>query len=205
MKKLFLLALAAMFLVIDSWATIEYARRERKACIYCHFSDRGGPRNFLGHYYSKNGYSFRDTIYGEPTYEKQPPMPPDLSFKRPTAEGRIIERQLEILKSIHYRNFSGPSYYAAAQLVQSGKDFATKLDLAGIAYNKNLEEILVREVFGVGRYNIEESAFHSGMGLDLKYGPLVHLKARNAKQDPAEYLNSRMNFFKKVDWMSIRI
>ncbi len=179
-------------------ATVEYARRERKACIYCHFSDRGGPRNFLGHYYAKHGYSFANTIYGEPTYEKQAPLPPDLSFQRPTAEDRIVERQVEILKSIHYRMFTGPSYYAAGQLIQSGKEFANQLDQAGIAYNKSLEEVLVREVFGIGRYNVEAIALHSNMGLGINYAPLVHLKARSVEKPPVDYFKARQEFFKKA-------
>jgi hypothetical protein len=152
----------------------------------------------LGHYYAKHGYSFKNTIYGEPEYNKQAPLAPDLSFQRPTAKDRIIQRQVEILKSIHYRVFPGPTYYAAAQLLQSGKDFANQLDQAGIAYNKNLEEILVREVFGAGRYNVESIALHSKAGLSLEYGPLVHLKARNVEKSPVQYLKERMEFFKKA-------
>ena len=190
--------LATLGFVPSILATVEYARREKKACIYCHFSDHGGPKNFLGHHYAKHGYSFQNTIYGEPNYDKQAPMAPDLSFQRPTAQDRIIQRQVEILKSIHYRVFSGPTYYAAGQMLQSGKEFANQLDKAGIAYNKNLEEILVREIFGMGRYNVEAIALQSNAGLSLEFGPLVHLKARNADKAPAEYLKERLEFFKKA-------
>lgn len=197
-KHLILGMLTALGMIPSLTATVEYARREKKACIYCHFSDHGGPRNFLGHHYAKHGYSFQNTIYGEPNFDKQAPMAPDLSFQRPTAQDRIIQRQVEILKSIHYRVFPGPTYYAAGQMVQSGKDFANQLDKAGIAYNKNLEEILVREIFGVGRYNVEAIALQSAAGLSLEYGPLVHLKARNANKAPGEYLKERLEFFKKA-------
>lgn len=196
--KLLIVLLLTLGLAAPVQATIQYAQREKKACVYCHFTDRGGPRNFLGHYYAKNGYTFHNTIYGEPTYEKQPPMPPDLAFQRPTAAGRIVDRQLEILKSIHFRAFSGPNYQAAGELIASGKDFATKLDLAGIAYNKNLEEILVREMFGIGRYNVEALALNSNMGLQMQFAPMVHLKSRKDKKDPQEYLKKRLEFFKKV-------
>ncbi|MEE2924225.1 MAG: hypothetical protein VX619_05535 [bacterium] len=198
MKRISILTIISSLLVPALQATVEYARQEKKACIYCHFSDRGGPRNFLGHYYQKNGYSFGNAIYGDPSYEKQPPVAPDLSFQRPTAEGRIVERQLEILKSIHFRTFSGSSYFAAGQLIKSGQEFARKLDTAGIAYNKNLEEILVREVFGIGRYNVESLALHSKMGLAMKHAPMVHLKARNSKIDPSSYLEKRLELFKKA-------
>ncbi|MCO4781782.1 MAG: hypothetical protein KC646_05610 [Candidatus Cloacimonetes bacterium] len=197
MKRL----LAFIVLVLNisqSEATIEYAKKEKKSCIHCHFTPRGGPRNFLGHYYSKNGYSFRDTIYGRPSFEKQAPLPEDISFKRPTAEGRLVQNQLEILKSIHYRAFSASNYYTGGQLVDSGKSFTRKLDLAGIAYNKNLEEMLVREFFGMGQYHIKTLALNSGMGLSMDNGPLIHLKSRNEKMDPAKYLAKRLDYFRKT-------
>lgn len=198
MKYISILSIALTLIVPSSFATVEYARKEKKACIYCHFSDRGGPRNFLGHYYQKNNYNFDNAINGNPEFEKQAPPAPDLSFQRPTAEGRIVERQLEILKSIHFRSFSGPNYYAAGQLIESGQDFARKLDTAGIAYNKNLEEILVREIFGIGRYNVESLSLQSTLGLAMKHAPMVHLKARNAQLEPSEYLSKRIELFKKA-------
>jgi hypothetical protein len=180
------------------WANPEYARREGKACVYCHFQQNGGPRNFLGHYYEKNGYTFSNTIYGKPQYEKRPPHAPDLAFQRPTAEGRIQNKHLEILKSINFRTMLGESYFAAANLLECGSDFVKKLDLAGIAYNKNLEEMLVRSFFGFGRYNVETPSFTSAAGLSLEFGPLIHLKARNAGTSSGDYLKERLDFFRKV-------
>lgn len=196
--KNFLVLLLSLFIVIALEAKPEYSRRENKACVYCHFTASGGTRNFLGHYYSRQGYTFDDSIYGQAEYKKQPPLPADLSFQRPTAEGRLVDRRLEILKSINFRSVTGETYYAAGELIRCGKEFVQKLDTAGIAYNKNLEEILVRDFFGFGKYNVEGYALHSGMGLSMNHAPLVYLKSRNAKLSPDVYLKQRFDFFRKL-------
>jgi len=177
----------------------EYAQRENKSCIHCHFNPNGsGPRNFLGHYYAKNGYSFKNTVYAQGVYEKQAPVAPDLSFQRPTAEGKLQTRDMEVLKSIRYRANSSSSYFSGAEMVKSGKDFVRSLQEAGIAYNKGLEEMLLREFFGAGLYNIETMALHSGMGLKMEHAPLVALRSKSAKLTPKAWLGERLKLFAKT-------
>jgi hypothetical protein len=196
MRKIFIFLWLSV--VVGLEAKPEYSRRENKACVYCHFTANGGTRNFLGHYYSRQGYTFDESVYGRSEYRKQPPLPQDLSFQRPTAEGKLIDRRLEILKSINFRSRTGESYFAAGELIRCGREFVKKLDTAGIAYNKNLEEILVRNFFGFGKYNVEAYSLHAGMGLSMVHAPLVYLKSRNAKSKPEDYLKKRFDFFRKL-------
>ncbi len=209
MLKTRMIRLLGPALLLASISTLqarpEYARRENMSCIQCHFqADGAGPRNFLGHFYAKNGYSFKNTVYGRGVWEKQEPMAPDLSFQRPTAEGQLLSRNTEILKSIRYRAESKSAYFGGAQLLLSGKPFVRQLDEAKIAYNKNLEDMLMRDFFGMGLYSVETIALHSGLGLGMVHAPLVHLKSRGQKKSPEDYLAARSALFAKVAGFSER-
>ena len=78
-----------------------------------------------------------------------------------------------------------------------------KIDTVGIAY-KVTEEILVHEVFGIGRYNVESLACTED-GFSNETCTNGSFESPQFKIDPSSYLEKRLELFKKaLDKMEVK-